>query len=263
MDTTYLVERESCPWCGGRRGRVEYKIDNETNAMRCESCNLLFSSRILNSSGLKKYWSKYETEVHISDKTLSEKRKLQYELDYNFIAPFMKPNSRVLDVGCSNGDFLELFHKAGHTCEGIEFGEEAFEIASKKFKVYFGQLSEIEIPVKFDLVIFRGTIQYLLNPKQDFLKAIHLLNGGGFIYITGSPNSQALCQKLFKNNFTLPVSPTDYNMYDETILNNYFTGYGMKLYAKTQMYLGTPYEDYENDILKVADAINRKKVGRP
>ena len=33
------------------------------------------------------------------------------------------------------------------------------------------------------MIIFRGSIQYLINPKKYFSKAISLLNAGGLIFI--------------------------------------------------------------------------------
>ena len=57
----------------------------------------------------REYYSKYLSQIHQSDSTKIKQREIMYELDYGFIKKHLKPNGKVLDVGCSNGKFLDLF----------------------------------------------------------------------------------------------------------------------------------------------------------
>lgn len=74
---------------------------------------------------------------------------------------------------------------------------------------------------KYDVIVFRGVIQYLLDPRKDLAKAAELLKDNGILFISGS-NSESLCFRLFKGKFTQPVAPTDYYMFNRKILSDYF-----------------------------------------
>lgn len=155
-------------------------------AVRCKKCGLVYATKVLSSEGLDAYWRDYETNIHTADKRKEKQREEMYQIDHDFISPFLSPNCRVLDVGCGNGKFLDTFAADGYQCEGVEFGKEAFELAADRYNVYYGELSKLNIPAKYDLIIFRGVIQYLLDPKRDLKKAVDLLNEGG-IYILQLP----------------------------------------------------------------------------
>lgn len=252
---------EKCPWCGSKLFKELYAIKDGGVAKRCNACSLVYSSIVLSEYGLTNYWSTYETKVHMNDIELSNQRRKMYVIEHDLICRYIPANADILDVGCSNGDFLDFFKNDGHTCEGTEFGEDAFNQASKKFKVYRGDIGEIEFEHQYDLIIFRGVIQYLLHPKEDLLKAIRLLKNNGLIFITSSPNSESICHKLFKNKFRLPLNPTNYYMFNEKLITDFMTQNGMKLYLNEQLYLDTPYENVETDIIAIARAVEKNKNG--
>ncbi len=256
-------EVKQCPWCAdGKSFRTLYNIEQGGQARKCEKCGMVYATKVLSNYGLKQYWSDYESEIHMADAALSDKRRQMYKIEYEYIKRYLLKGAGILDVGCSNGDFLDLFSQDGYKCEGVEFGEDAYNQSSKKYKVYFGDLKDLNIESRYDLIIFRGVIQYLLSPKEDLKKAITLLKDEGMIFITSSPNAESLCFNLFLDKFTLPVNTTNYYMFSEKILTKFLTENGMRLFAKEQMYLGTPYENAANDILRVADAIRNRDAGK-
>lgn len=179
-----------------------------------------------------------------------------YKIEFDFINQFIViKNKDVLDIGCGNGDFLNFFNKAEANCYGIEYGVEAAKMASRNYFIWFGEFPQICIEKKFDLIIFRGSLQYCVNPKQYLKKAMNLLKKNGILYITSTPNAQSLCFQLFKGNFTLPVDVTDYYGFTELIITNYIHKLGGKLLCQQYFYKETPYANVENDILTVAKAI--------
>lgn len=242
-----------CPWCMSVNKTFSYKSLYDSKVFYCDDCGLLYSDKILNENGFKKYWTKYSSSIHTADYEKTKKRSKMYEIEYNFIHVFLK-KGRVLDVGCGEGEFLDLFKKDGFITEGIEYGEEAAKLASQKHKLYYGKLPEINLEVKYDLIIFRCSIQYLLNPKKYFSKAISLLNDGGLIFITSSPNADSICCKLFKDKFTLPVTPMDYFMFSEKILDGFFLSKNMHKIVSKHFYEETPYYS-EDDFDKIKNVI--------
>ena len=255
---------EKCPWCGSNKFKIEYTTDYNCEVVKCQNCDILYAKKRLNANGLEKYWKNYLSEVHIADKMLTEQRDYMYKLEYNLINNLIDKNkqNKILDVGCSAGNFLDLFKNNGYDCFGVEFGEEAAKEASKKYKVWCGIFSDLNIEEKFDVVIFRGVMQYIPNPKKYLEKAISLLNEGGYIYITSTPNMDSYCFKLFKENFKLPISITDFIGFTTTHFTEYFNNMNLKKIIEHYFYEETPYADVEKDILLVTKAIELKRQNK-
>ena len=171
---------------------------------------------------------------------------------------------KVPDVGCGNGDFLDLFKQEDAQCYGVEYGAEAIKEASARYPIWAGEFPYIkDINISFDLIIFRGSLQYCVSPKKYLKRAMELLNCGGLLYITSSPNAQSLCFQLFKENFTLPVGVTDYYAFSEPILTDYIKRLRGRLISKYQFYEETPYASPYDDITTVAKAITYKQQNKP
>ncbi|MBQ9136366.1 MAG: class I SAM-dependent methyltransferase [Lachnospiraceae bacterium] len=255
LNNTHFCSVNECHWCGCKEATKLYTNLYDATIVKCNNCGFVYSNKILNEAGLKAYWSNYESNVHCADKKLNEQRLKMYQLDFDFIKRYIDLSSAdVLDVGCANGLFLDLFHEAGANCIGAEFGKEAACEAQKKYKVYFGEFPELPITEKFDLIIFRGVIQYFIHPKRYLAKAIQLLKNGGLLFITSSANADSYCFNLFKENFTLPCGVTDYYAFNERIITDYLKSLHAKLLAKYHFYSETPYANPAEDILKVAKA---------
>lgn len=259
MDYERVID---CPWCHNSLDNFFYLYrDNmDCEIVKCNNCGCVFAKKRINDSGRKKYWKNYMTRVHEADKKRVDQRKKMYTIEYEFIREFC-PTGLVLDVGCGRGDFMELFSRGGYVAEGVEYGEEAYHKALELGrKVRLGELPQLEFDKKYDIIIFRGCIQYFPNPKDYFEKAISLLNEDGMIYIYFA-NIDAFCFELFKNRFTVPVTGADYIGFNDGMLMEYFNQKGLHKVAVRDYYVGTPYADYENDVLKVAKAVNMRNRG--
>ena len=262
LEITDFVIQDNCPWCGQQENEFEYMGAYECQVVRCKKCGLVYATKVLNEKGLGKYWSNYESQVHCQSEESVVKRNVMYKIESEYVMQFMNKAERkpkVLDIGCADGSFLDEFSKAGYECYGVEYGEEAAEKSRAKYKVYVGDFAEIETEEKYDLIIFRGTIQYLLNPKAYFEKAVNSLVKGGIIYITSSPNADAFCFKLFGERFTQPVAATDRYAFTEKILTDFFEQRNMGLIGQHFFYKETPYADEKNDLAKVEQAVKEKR----
>lgn len=263
FDEKHFVSVQECPWCGGNIEKILYTNQHSAKVKECEKCGFVYSDKILNNAGLEYYWSTYLSKVHTKDELQVHQRKQMYKIDFEFISTFINcENKNVLDVGCGNGDFLSHFEKAKATCYGVEYGKEAAKAASERYKIWLGEFPNIEINEKFDLIIFRGVLQYCINPKLYLKKAMSLLKEDGYLFITSTPNSQSFCFRLFKGNFVLPVSVTDYYGFKESIITDYISELGGKFVCSRHFYEETPYANIEEDILKVAKAITYRREGK-
>lgn len=250
-----IMDIEICPWCSSDSYTLLYTSNCEV--VRCNECGLVYAKQVLNERGRKRYWSNYCNTVHLADLASNDKRNRMYELEYRFLTNFFSNDRKeILDIGCSKGEFLDVFAQHGWDCFGVEYDEIAAEAAKEKYTIWSGDLANLEIKKKFNVITVRGTIQYFLQPKIYFDKIIDLLSDNGLLYISASPNADSLCFKLYKEHFSLPVCLTDYYAYNEKMLTEYFSKKGVKLLCDYDFYEQTPYCDLENDILNVASALN-------
>jgi len=88
----------------------------------------------------------------------------QVSLDYKIITDIVEPKSRVLDLGCGNGDLLYLLAKEKNALvQGIEISEEAvYQCVEKGLSVFHSDIDSglAEYPDKsFDYVILNQSLQ--------------------------------------------------------------------------------------------------------
>ncbi len=258
-----------CPWDAASSEDAEflYQDDMGCDIVRCLHCGIVYARRRLNGNGLPKYWSDYLSRVHVHDHGAVEKRKRMYQIDYTFSSQFV-PMGKVLDVGCGNGSFMGIYEQHGYDVLGVEYGEEAAVTAEKKHRVRYGVFDEMDFgDEKFDLIIFRGVLQYVPYPKRYLSKAYALLESkgasrkGGYVFITAQPNMDSLAFHLFGKHFTQPIGGADFIGFTEPILTNYLCDLGMTKSAEQYFYLETPYANEEEDLLKMAKAVECKRAG--
>lgn len=262
-----------CPMCNGEQTDFLYEIStggsddfegkefNRTiKALRCKACGFVFSNEILNENGKSKFWKNYSSRCHENDKEAILKRNEMYRIEYEFVSQFLRKKSPyILDVGCGEGGFLDYF--AGAICKGVELGEEAAVKASSKYEVYQGEFPNINFSEKFDLIIFRGVLQYPSEPKKYLLKANEILADDGLIYITSTPNAASFCAELFKEYFSFAVCAVAGNGFSPHVLNNFFKGLNYELCAEKYFYENTPYCNVHEDIKKISLAIKKDEIG--
>lgn len=110
-------------------------------------------------------------------------------LDYKVIVDLVDRGSKVLDLGCGDGELLSLLieHKS---CKGtgIEINEKAiYSCIAKGLTVSHGDidsgLSEYA-DKRFDYVILNESLQQMLNPQKAILEALRV----GKKVVVGIPN---------------------------------------------------------------------------
>lgn len=250
-----------CPWDNTSTDFAEflYRDDMGCDIVRCSQCGIVYAKRRLNESGLPKYWGDYLSRVHVHDQDVVEKRNKMYQIDYAFSSQYV-PSGRVLDVGCGNGSFMAVYEQHGYDVVGVEYGKEAAETAAKSHQVRHGVFDDMDFgEEKFDLVIFRGVLQYVPRPKKYIETAVSLLDSGGHLFITAQPNMNSLAFRLFGKRFTQPVTGADFIGYTESVLTTHLSRFELKKIEERYFYLETPYANEEQDILKMAQAIECKQ----
>jgi SAM-dependent methyltransferase len=172
---------------------------------------------------------------------LQEKRFLEQRL-----APAVFLKGRVVDVGCSTGEFLTTIGWDLSSAYGMEIADFARQRAAAAGISFEKDIfSEKDY---FDLVVFRGTIQYLPNPFEHLYAAYRSLKPGGALFMT-SPNTNALYYRLFK---TLPFLEEELHYWVpcDTSLRMVLANCGFRGVEMSYPYLKSPYASPVRDHLR-------------
>ena len=104
--SSFASPRTSCVACSTPLPATAevWTSDSYFNAVTCPECGMIQVEPCLSEDGLSSFYQGYYANRK-SKTNLSKQRKLQYLIDSSYISRFICSGS-VLDVGCSDGSFL-------------------------------------------------------------------------------------------------------------------------------------------------------------
>jgi methionine biosynthesis protein MetW len=139
------------------------------------------------------------------------------QIDHQIISQIIEPQSRVLDLGCGNGDLLYLLaREKGAKVQGIEVNDLAiYECVKKGLSVFHGDIESglAEYPDhSFDYVILNQSMQEVKKIEWLIREALRI---GGKI-IVGFPNFASIRARvmLFFRGKAPITSSLPYRWYD-------------------------------------------------
>lgn len=170
-----------CPWCGSNKNTKWCNDIEPFVTVQCNDCDVVYVKNRLNEDGRIKYYKNYNTEKH-QELVKSELREKMYQIENEFVTNFIKEGN-ILDIGCGGAFFLDTFDETQFNKHGVEYGDDGFKVASKKYpnKILQGEFPLLD-NIKdntMDLIIFRGVLEHVINPKDYLLKAKRTLKTGG------------------------------------------------------------------------------------
>ena len=138
-------------------------------------------------------------------------------LDYRIILDLVDSKSKVLDLGCGDGELLSLLiQKKGCHGTGIEINEKAiYKCVAKGVSVSHGDIDTGLLDYsdkRFDYVILNGSLQEVLNARRVILESLRV----GKRVIVGIPNFchyKARFQVAFKGRVPV-IKDLPYQWYD-------------------------------------------------
>lgn len=128
---------------------------------------------------------------------------------------------RLLEVGCSAGDFLDEAAKLGWQVEGIEFSDQAAGAArAKGHAVQTGQLETVALdPNQYDIVVGWMVLEHLHDPQAALINLFDTLKPGGSLVVS-VPNFSAWSRFLFGRHWYCLQLPTHLYHYNRKTLSH-------------------------------------------
>jgi len=99
--------------------------------------------------------------------------------------PEFRRNGKLLEIGCSYGQYLKQMKELGWDVAGIEPNKKAAEFGSKEYgiRIINDTFENVNITEKFDAIVMRMVLEHLPGPSKALKKAYELLKEDGQLII--------------------------------------------------------------------------------
>lgn len=185
-----------CNMCGSESARPLFRVKG-FDLVQCTGCDLAYVSNPPDAEGLRKLYSAgesdYHAELHDSDSAASRRMGQIAAQHLKFVHRFVQAG-RLVDVGCSSGEFLVLAKAAGFTCSGIEFSAESADAARGRtgLPIHRGTVHDSTLaPGCCTVLTMFDVIEHVPDPLADLRAAFDLLAPGGWLMLS-TPNIDGL-----------------------------------------------------------------------
>lgn len=183
--------------------------EGEGRIMKCFHCGLIIQDITWSQEKLKEY---YETEYQTTNSLVLEhtqkpiehfndRLKTVYPI-FNQILPLLKPESRVLEVGCGPGSLLSLIKPHVARCVGVELHTPFVDFIKENLGIeaYAEDINKMKFDDKFDVVISIATLDHLPNPLETLTTMKGLLSPSGKLYVEVPNCEEALNHYIPEQN---------------------------------------------------------------
>jgi SAM-dependent methyltransferase len=243
------MKKTNCLICGKNNNALLHTFDSIKNpkikglkVVQCNHCGFVFMNP---QPSLKELITFYPDSLHESKrksrlrflKELYEKIRLRRVLHEAKNHP-----KNLLDIGCSNGFFLELAKQKGLEIYGTEFGKNQINYLKKNLtKNIYASERELVGKVKFDIITAFDVIEHLQEPEAFIKNCSKLLKEDGLLVIM-TMVLDSWCYRTFKGRVSwLGDQHLFYfssNTFKILLERNGFKVYKIKVYNKSLLHLG-------------------------
>lgn len=231
LSSQTLLER-NCPVCGS--GNYSFYANNDYfDYARCNNCLLLFQNPTIDVTKVAS-WYKGEDDVIAEYFNVMAKYKTQIPdkpdplRDNKLVDIYkVKKTGRLLDIGCSVGDFL---HKAKYfyNVEGCEVNPVTSEIAKQYFTIHQGLLHELDLKEPYDIITLHQILYGVSDPVGLLKDICKVLKQDGILYIN-TPNADSYAMDLFKGKTNHLYGYTTQNIFNYSSLEKLAKLSGLKI----------------------------------
>ncbi|HAN00663.1 MAG TPA: class I SAM-dependent methyltransferase [Marinilabiliales bacterium] len=168
----------------------------------CGHCKTQFLSPQPTEHRLTEIYSRdYYTSWGVNNQGFDLVRKMKYQTATSYLKKIkkIKPEGKLLDIGCAFGFFLEAARDEGFEPFGIEFSKFSSDYAKKNISndhVHCGTIENSPFPNQyFDVITMFDLIEHTRQPIVTFQTSVARLKQDGLIVIT-TPDTGSWSNKL-------------------------------------------------------------------
>lgn len=150
---------------------------------------------------------------------------------YKIIRPHFVKASRgkVLEIGCSNGTFLDIFRENGWETWGVEPSSNASAAKDKGHHILKDSFENADLgKEKFDLIVMNHTLEHMDDPTAVLKKNYGILKTGGVMFVD-APNYGSLLAKIMGDKWPYLLPDEHKWQFTRESLVNVFKESGFKV----------------------------------
>ena len=211
----------TCPICGNNDISLMPSYQRHYLS-QCKSCTMVFSNIEPDKRDLEQHYAQYARNDYFSPIT-----KQRYEEWLNVFEKY-RNTSRILDVGCGMGFFLETAKNLNWQVFGTEYTDESVNICKQKgIEMFKGDIEEMDFKeLKFDVIVSIEVIEHLSHPTAHLEKISHLLRPGGALYLT-TPNFNSINRRILSEKWNVLSYPEHLSYFNKKPLHLALTHSGL------------------------------------
>lgn len=260
-----LITINNCPICGSSEtskafDAVDYFSTKETFPVcDCRSCGFRFTNNFPSDDIIGRYYDSPDYISHSDSKKgftnflyhFFRKRMLKKKVNLvskyvsesqNMCGNIAQQHTRLLDIGCATGYFLNTAKKKGYTVSGIEKNIKARDYAISNFGLDVKDeqsLWNIENE-SFDVITLWHVLEHMqkLNEVIDKLKSILAPNG---TLVLALPNYQSYDAKIYEEFWAAYDIPRHLWHFSHDTIENLLSKYQFKIIKRIAMPLDAYY----------------------
>jgi len=205
-----------CDLCGNTRCAFLFEAKDRLHGyegtftyVRCQNCGLVYMNPQISSEDIVNFYpddyAPHQAIPASKKKNYNAyKAKLKKRLPMASAFNHLTPKSRLLDVGCGNGAFLNKIRiLTGCQVYGVDVSKAAADVAKHAYglNILTGTVLESDFPAScFDVITMWSCLEHVNNPSEVLQKLYTLLKQDGNCVIS-TPNFDSLNAKIFKDKW--------------------------------------------------------------
>ena len=218
----------------------------------CQNCGLVQLKDVPNELDLFEFYkSKYRIQYRKQDRPSPKhvyRAGVQAISRLKKIAPFIRKNTKLLDIGSGGGEFTYLASRMGADAFGIDPSSGYLEFGKNHYSINVErkQISQLEGIQAYQIVTMFHVLEHLPNPMKVIRKVHQILKVGG-LFVIEVPNLESKATSPFNHFFKAHIC--------------YFTS--LSLIGLLKDNFSVEYIENEDVIFLVCQKSNAKKFKRP
>jgi SAM-dependent methyltransferase len=255
---------EQCPLCKAAESTLFERAASppeQIHLMRCDQCGFIYTSAVVPAGDVARVYEAYNAARDVESAELLAQRLQMYKIDGAFMRRFLRPSdARMLDVGSGTGNFIAQF-VGEFDLHGVEVDAAARAACTRAHPDlhFHPDLAAVPEGIAFDAIVFRGSLQYMPDLHAVAAWCSERLRSSGHLFILATPNAESILAQMQREQWVLANKAEHRYWFTRRHLLRLF-GDRFSLLAYDLPYLGTPYEDYGNDLAKVLAMIEHPQA---
>lgn len=189
-----------CPFCRSQAQRLLF-VQNGFQLVRCADCQLAFIANPPDQQAVRALYmgegdGAYHQDVRSPDSPAARRMMRTAHRHLQFLTRVVR-QGRLLDVGCSTGDFLSLAVAAGFDAHGVELSKASVRLARKQrgLSVQHGTVDDFPPLAEMDVITAFDVLEHIPDPIRELSAYVARLKPGGWLVIS-TPNIDGLFPRL-------------------------------------------------------------------